>query len=144
RQGGRRGPDGGPAGHGHRAPAGAGPAHPHPAGAARRAPVARRRPPPRSGRPAVPPRLVARRRARSGRGPLSPTGTTTRPAPTERLTTVTTTRRRLAAALLLPVLAFGVGACTDSDDGDETTSTEGDSSSDTGSDTGDEGEGGAE
>jgi osmoprotectant transport system substrate-binding protein len=57
---------------------------------------------------------------------------------------VTTTRRRLAAALLVPVLALGVAACTDSDD-PETTSTDDGSDttaagSDSGSDTEPEGE----
>jgi osmoprotectant transport system substrate-binding protein len=55
---------------------------------------------------------------------------------TKDTTTVTTTRRRLAAALLVPVLAFGVAACTDSDDDGET-STDTGASGDTGSDTGD-------
>lgn len=60
---------------------------------------------------------------------------------------MTTTRRRLAAALLVPVLAFGVAACTDSDDDGETSTDTGagsDSGSDTGSDTGSDSEGGAE
>jgi osmoprotectant transport system substrate-binding protein len=60
---------------------------------------------------------------------------------------VTTTRRRLAAALLVPVLAFGVAACTDSDDDGETstdTGASGDNGSDTSTDGGSEGEGGAE
>lgn len=55
-----------------------------------------------------------------------------------------TNRRRLAAALLVPLLAFGAAACTDSDDDGETTSS-GDTGTDSGStEGGDTGGSGAE
>lgn len=59
---------------------------------------------------------------------------------------MTTTRRRLAAALLIPLLAFAAGACTDSDDDGETTSSGDGSTTEAGTDSTDEGgeSGGAE